>query len=123
LDAADFVCGVLSKAARIFRLLDPVSGRWEVLRKGPSRLHQYTIASGGAELGTKVQKRDIIVIGGSAGGIDACCEVLQGLPGDFPAAVFIVQHIGPASELAQVFNRCGSLQVIAVDTPLRQVSV
>ncbi|MEW5929532.1 MAG: chemotaxis protein CheB [Gemmatimonadota bacterium] len=41
--------------------------------------------------------RDIIVIGASAGGIDALKELLGGLPGDLPAAVFVVMHVAADS--------------------------
>lgn len=60
--------------------------------------------------------RDLIVIGSSAGGIQACCTILKGLPPDLPASLFIVQHIGKDSQLAIVLARCDSLQVrTAVD--------
>lgn len=36
---------------------------------------------------------DIIVIGASAGGVEALSQVVAGLPADLPAAVFIVLHI------------------------------
>ncbi len=41
--------------------------------------------------------RDIIVLGGSAGGIGALYQVLGSLPADFPAALFVVVHRGPSS--------------------------
>ncbi|MGH8176375.1 MAG: chemotaxis protein CheB [Steroidobacter sp.] len=37
--------------------------------------------------------RDIIVIGGSAGGLEALTVLVAGLPRDLPAAVFTVIHI------------------------------
>lgn len=37
--------------------------------------------------------RNVVVIGASAGGIEALMEVVRTLPEDFPAAVFIVQHL------------------------------
>ena len=58
-------------------------------------------------------KHDIIVIGASAGGIEACCEVLRGLPSDLPASIFIVQHVGGSSELDAVLERCGNIKVKA----------
>jgi len=60
-----------------------------------------------------VAKHDIIVIGASAGGIEACCEVLRGLPSDLPASIFIVQHVGGSSELDAVLERCGNIKVKA----------
>src|SRR5690242_5793753 len=42
--------------------------------------------------------RDIVVIGCSAGGVEALPRVLQQLPQDLEAAVFIVQHMALSSE-------------------------
>jgi two-component system chemotaxis response regulator CheB len=39
-------------------------------------------------------KRDMIAIGGSFGAIEAAKALLSGLPGDFPAAVLLVIHVG-----------------------------
>jgi two-component system chemotaxis response regulator CheB len=39
-----------------------------------------------------VAERDIVVIGGSAGGVPALIDVLAPLPRDFPAAIFVVLH-------------------------------
>jgi len=41
--------------------------------------------------------RNIIVIGSSAGSMDALRQICGGLPSDLPAAVFIVVHTGPTS--------------------------
>ncbi len=51
--------------------------------------------------------KDIIVIGASAGGLNAMMELVRQLPADFPASVFIVQHISPSSPsyLPQILNR------------------
>ncbi|MBA3499079.1 MAG: chemotaxis protein CheB [Myxococcota bacterium] len=40
-----------------------------------------------------MRTRDVVVIGCSAGGVDALPRIIQQLPADFPASVFIVQHI------------------------------
>ncbi|MFD1139545.1 chemotaxis protein CheB [Larkinella insperata] len=42
-------------------------------------------------------KRDIIVIGASAGGVYALKELVAGLPADLEASIFIVQHVSPHS--------------------------
>src|SRR5690349_2087014 len=55
--------------------------------------------------------RDIIVIGASAGGVEALSQVARHLPPDFPGAVFVVLHV-PAhspSLLPQILNRKGPL--------------
>src|SRR5262245_37694132 len=63
-------------------------------------------------------KRDIIVIGTSAGGVEALREVAGGLPPDLAAAVFVVIHL-PAtstSALPEILSRSGSLPAVhAID--------
>jgi two-component system chemotaxis response regulator CheB len=52
--------------------------------------------------------RNVIVIGASAGGISATKKLLSGLAGIIDAAVFIVQHVGPTSNInliSQVFQK------------------
>ena len=39
--------------------------------------------------------RDIVVVGGSAGGLEALRELLGALPAHFPAAIFVVLHMPP----------------------------
>lgn len=52
-------------------------------------------------------KRDIIVIGASAGGIEATHRLLKVLPADLNAAVFIVIHLSPntPSVLARILSK------------------
>lgn len=59
-------------------------------------------------------KKDIVVIGASAGGMEALQKVVGGLPADLPAAVFVVWHLSPGvrSVLPQVLNRAGPLQAL-----------
>jgi two-component system, chemotaxis family, protein-glutamate methylesterase/glutaminase len=54
----------------------------------------------------------IIVIGASAGGVEALRELARGLPPDLPAAVFIVLHIPSAgpSMLPEILNDSGPLR-------------
>ncbi|MBI2811793.1 MAG: chemotaxis protein CheB [Candidatus Melainabacteria bacterium] len=61
--------------------------------------------------------RDIIVIGASAGGIEAIQELLQLLPGDLDASIFIVVHLAPhvPSCLARVLSRGTHLPI---ETPV-----
>jgi len=65
--------------------------------------------------------RDIIVIGSSAGGVQALQHLVAGLPGDFPAAVFIVQHTWPTtgSYLAEILARKAILPVSAAQNGVR----
>jgi two-component system chemotaxis response regulator CheB len=55
--------------------------------------------------------RDIIVIGASAGGVDAMSKIAAGLDPHLPAAIFVVQHV-PASGadmLPEILNKAGPL--------------
>ncbi len=55
--------------------------------------------------------RDVVVVGGSAGGIEAMQRLVQGLPADLPAAVLLVLHTHPTSPgyLPQILSRSGPL--------------
>jgi two-component system, chemotaxis family, protein-glutamate methylesterase/glutaminase len=58
-----------------------------------------------------VAGHDIVVIGGSAGGVEALKRICAGLPRDFPAAIFVVLHISPTSRsvLPDLLSRAGHL--------------
>jgi two-component system chemotaxis response regulator CheB len=58
-----------------------------------------------------MNKRDIIVIGASAGGVNALMEFVKSLPENFEASIFIVLHVHPAtpSNLPQILNRFGHI--------------
>jgi two-component system chemotaxis response regulator CheB len=60
-----------------------------------------------------MEKRDIIVIGSSAGGITALKELVGSLPEDLNASVFIVQHLAPDAEsyLVPILAVAGKLPV------------
>lgn len=57
--------------------------------------------------------KDIVVIGASAGGIDALKVLVASLPGDLKAAVFITLHIAPyrMGILPEILARAGPLPV------------
>ena len=59
-------------------------------------------------------KSEIIVMGASAGGVEALQALVAGLPPDLPAALFVVLHIGKGitgrSELPRILERAGPLR-------------
>src|SRR5688572_16318502 len=59
---------------------------------------------------------DIIVIGASAGWVEAMARLVRDLPEDLPAALFVVHHF-PAtatSVLPSILNRAGKLPAVHV---------
>ena len=58
--------------------------------------------------------RDIIVIGGSLGAVDALRRICADLPSDLPATVFVVIHIGQQGwNAASSLQDCSGLPVVA----------
>ena len=57
--------------------------------------------------------RDIVVIGASTGGVAALLALVKTLPADFPAPVFVVQHLAPDSPsiLPQLLSSVSALRV------------
>lgn len=64
-----------------------------------------------ATLNSEGRRRDIITIGGSAGGVEAVRELLSLLPVGFDATVVVVLHRSPfkPSFLVEVLQRCSRL--------------
>ena len=61
----------------------------------------------------------VIVIGTSAGGVQALKTLFRDLPGDLPAAILIVLHVNPmsASHLPEILNSVGPLRAHHVEGP------
>ncbi len=55
--------------------------------------------------------KDLIVIGASAGGVEALKKLVQRLPADFKASLLVVQHTAPSGPglLPSIFESVGSL--------------
>ena len=65
----------------------------------------------GSEEGIEMPGHDIVVIGASAGGVEALSQLAHLLPGDFPGSIFVVLHLpahGP-SLMPQILTRRGKL--------------
>lgn len=63
--------------------------------------------------GWDMNGRDLIVVGTSAGGVEALQTIVSGLPVDLPAAVLIVMHTSPQGPylLPEILERSGPLEV------------
>lgn len=57
-------------------------------------------------------RKDIVVIGASAGGMEALQKLVSRLPADLPASLFVVWHLSPGlkSMLPSVLNKSGPLR-------------
>lgn len=59
----------------------------------------------------------VVLIGASAGGIEALLELFRGIPSDFPAIVGVVLHRSPSkdSRLIEVLQRAAKLPIVEPD--------
>jgi two-component system chemotaxis response regulator CheB len=60
---------------------------------------------------TPAQGHDIVVVGASAGGLDALRELLATLPADLPATIFVVLHLasGWSSQIPEILSKTSLL--------------
>jgi two-component system chemotaxis response regulator CheB len=63
--------------------------------------------------GDQLTRYAVVVIGGSAGGLESVRNVLHGLPADFPSPILVVLHLHPKfiSHAAEILRRQTGLQV------------
>src|SRR6266496_5244906 len=61
---------------------------------------------------------DLVVIGSSAGGVEALSVLVSTLPGDFPAPIVLAQHLDPSrhSNLDAILKRRTMLPVEVINT-------
>lgn len=61
-----------------------------------------------------MQPRDVVVIGGSAGGLEALAKLVSVLPADLPGVILVTIHIGEQARslLPQILSRSGPLQAV-----------
>jgi two-component system chemotaxis response regulator CheB len=64
-------------------------------------------------------KRNVIVVGTSAGGVDVLCELNKHLPRDLDASIFVVLHVGTVSLLPEILSRCGNLPATVAENGKR----
>jgi two-component system chemotaxis response regulator CheB len=59
-------------------------------------------------------KKDIVVVGASAGGMEALQKLVSRLPRDFPASLFIVWHLAPGTKsiLPEILSKAGALKAV-----------
>ncbi len=79
----------------------------------PHRPYDVGIVARHAAIG----ESQLVVIGSSAGGIEALTRLVAGLPADFPAPVVIAQHLDPRrpSHLHEILARHATLPVRVVE--------
>ncbi|MEH3087143.1 MAG: PAS domain S-box protein [Xylophilus ampelinus] len=67
------------------------------------------------------QMLPVVGIGGSAGGVEAICAFLQGMPARSGLAFVVVMHLSPEHEsmLAEVLQRCTPMRVVQVQESVR----
>jgi two-component system, chemotaxis family, protein-glutamate methylesterase/glutaminase len=70
---------------------------------------------------TSTTGHDIVVIGASAGGVEALVRVAEGLPDEFAGSVFVVLHLPPdaSSSLASILDRAGPLGAVEAQHRMR----
>src|SRR3954463_4908327 len=81
------------------------------LQRGPPPSRALATRERSAE--ARLASKDIIVIGGSAGAVEALLTLVANLPSDLQAAVLVVIHIPPGSpgRLPEILQRRANVRV------------
>jgi two-component system, chemotaxis family, protein-glutamate methylesterase/glutaminase len=66
--------------------------------------------------GVRCRNRCIIVVGASAGGVEALKRLATDLPFGLAAAVFVVLHVGQTSYLPEILDRAGPLRTTKAES-------
>src|SRR5579862_9224576 len=74
--------------------------------------------------GKALDESYVVVIGSSAGGIEALQRLLAMLPADFPAPMLIAQHADPhgPGHLAEILQRQTNLRVVTIDDEANELA-
>lgn len=59
---------------------------------------------------------NVVALAASVGGLPAIRTILSALPADFPAAIVVVQHLSPTSQLPKILSQHTALRVKAAAT-------
>src|SRR5436305_12437167 len=85
--------------------------------QGPAVLTTARRPHAAAGVSNGVAIRKVVAVGGSAGGIQSLCKVIEGLAPEFAAPLLAVIHMGECgSYLAKVLERCGNIKVLEPET-------
>ena len=83
-----------------------------------AQLEEQDVAMNTQEENREAEAHDLVVVGSSAGGVEALSILVSTLPPDFPAPIVLAQHLDPTrpSTLDVILQRRSALPVVKVNT-------